>query len=126
FDQRRTTAAVHLGQNVGAKQYQGARFRFRQRRPESARVAANQIQLQFAKLGWFNVNVREFAETRVDAIDGAAFGDDILDDSARLFDPHARRSSKRHTFFAARDRKDLCKRKSLAVKFEHKKKGVRD
>ena len=88
-------------------------------------MAANQIQLQFAKLGWFNVDVREFAETRVDAIDGAAFGDDILDDSARLFDPHARRSSKRHTFFAARDRKDLCKRKSLAVKFEHEQRENR-
>ena len=51
--------------------------------------------------------------------------DDILDDFAGLFDTHARRSGKRNAFFAARDRKDLCKRESLAVKFKHEQRENR-
>ena len=49
-------------------------------------MTANQVQLQFAQLRLFDVDIGELAETGIDAVDGAALDDNLFHDAARSFD----------------------------------------
>ena len=80
FDHSRTAAAVTLREHVRAQHQHCTSFGLRKWRTESARVTADEVELQFAELGWFDANVRELTEARIDAVNGAAFGDDLFND----------------------------------------------
>jgi hypothetical protein len=75
--------------------------------------------LELTKLRRFDVEIREFAEARVYAIDSPAFGNDALDNLARLLSPVAGGSRERNRFIVASDRSNLREGKSLTVNFEH-------
>ena len=79
-----------LGEDICAQQQHGPDFGFRQRPAQSAGMASHQIHLQFRKTVARNADVRELAETGVDAVDGHFFRENFLDDLAGCV--HARQS----------------------------------
>ena len=86
-------------------------------------MTANEVQLQLAELRSFDANVGEFAKAGIDAVDGAAFGDDLFYDRTRLPGAGARSGRKRDLFFGVGDGVNLREREFLAVEFEHSDKA---
>src|SRR6185312_12529667 len=93
--------------------------------PEAAGMTAHKIELQLAKLRKLDVNVGEFSEASIDAINNTASGDDFFDDSSRFFRASACRGGEADLRLALCYARYLIKREPLSVKFQHDLRVVR-
>ncbi len=83
LDNRWPDAAEALCQCIAAQQQHAARFRFTERRADTAGVRADKIYLQLADLLAGDANAGEFSEASVDAVSGLARRDEFVHHGAR-------------------------------------------
>ena len=88
-------------------------------------MAAHQIQLQLAQFRLGDVNILELAEACIDAINDATLRDDLLNRLPGLIHTRTRIVCQAYTLKPARYCRDLFERKTLTIKFKHKKIEVR-
>ena len=108
-NQQRPAATVTKREHVSAQEQHCAGFRNWQWRTQTAGMAANQVQLQSAQFIRFDPHVRKASEAGVDAIDGAAFSDNLLDDPPRLLAALPGRRRQSHLFMSASHSGNLSK-----------------
>ena len=83
FYNGRPNAAKTFRECIATQQQHAARFRFTERRADTARVRADKIYLQLADLFAGDANAGEFSEAGVDAVSGFTGCDKFLDHGAR-------------------------------------------
>ena len=96
FRHHRTHARKSLRDRIRAQQQHGARFVLAERCAHTARVAAHQVDLQFANLLARNTHRSHFPEAGVDAIHGVVRRNQPLDHRARRQHPFLRLRSQLH------------------------------
>ncbi len=82
FEDLDAGSAEALGEDVGAQQKHGARFGLAEGIANAARVAADEVGLQLRQVLIRNAHVGKFSESGIDAINGLAGGDDLLNQRA--------------------------------------------
>jgi hypothetical protein len=73
-------------------------------------MTANEIQLQLPQVRVFDADVRQLSETRIDAVNRPALGDDPFDNFARAFNALARFRRQRNMLATGSDAGDLLNR----------------
>ena len=113
--EHRTHAAGPANEDVRAQQHHGAHGVLRERLPDTGSVAANEIELQLPGLLGGDPHVREFAESRVDAVHRFTSLDRRFDCLARLFHGLERLGIERHRRIAPGDGHDISDGERAAI-----------
>src|SRR6266851_5685000 len=114
FDNRRAHPAQPFRQRIRPQQHNRAGFRFRQRRADSAGVAANQVDLERSNLVGRDSNFGQIAETRVYAVSRGLGGHNPFDHRPRGGHPRARFGGERRLGAAQRHFIELFEREIVA------------
>ena len=110
-----TDSAKPERKHVCAEQHHRAHLRFREWLADSAGVAANKIQLELAQRIARDANIREFAKTRADAVNGGITRDDFFDKFARSQNSRACEGGNFNCLTTKRHRSDIGECQFLTV-----------
>ena len=90
LDDFQTDPAESEREHVGAKQHHGAHLRLGKRLANAAGMAADEIELELSQFVLRHVNIGEFTETCVNAVNHGVARDDLFDDFAGSSDARTR------------------------------------
>src|SRR5689334_6441193 len=82
-------------------------------------MTAHEVQLQLKQVRSIDTDVRQLAETSIDAVDSAAFRDDVMDHLSRSLDAHTGVTGENYLFPAPGNIEDLLECELLTVELKH-------
>ncbi len=119
LERRAPHARIAFGEDVRAQHHHGAHRADRQRLGNARGVAAQQVALEIAERGRWNLDVRERSEAGVDAVDRRIVRRVSIDDGACGVHGTRGLGVERDGLEVVGDRAQLIEREAVAVQMNH-------